>query len=56
VALGQAKRLLDASFNRDLPAQLAAEGEAGRICAATEDHKEGLAAANQRRAPKFVGR
>lgn len=56
VAIGEAKRLIDAAAARDLPQQLEAEQRAGEVCAASEDHREGLAAANARRAPKFVGR
>ena len=31
------------------------ETAAGKICAATKDHAEGLAAANERRPPRFIG-
>lgn len=56
VAQRQAKRLLNGAHERGLADQLAAELAAGRICAASEDHKEGLAAAVERREPVFKGR
>lgn len=56
VAQRQTKRLMDSADTRTLEQQLAEELVAGRLCAATEDHKEGLAAAVERREPKFVGR
>ena len=55
VAIAQTKRLLNNSNSRSLPDQQLAEVAAGKICGATRDHVEGLAAANERRAPKFVG-
>lgn len=56
VAIGLTKTLMQAAGGRSLAGQMAAEAAAGRLCAATEDHAEGLAAANARRAPVFVGR
>lgn len=56
IAIGHAKRLLETGQNRSFPEQLEEERKAGKICGATEDHKEGLAAANERREPRFVGR
>ena len=56
VAIGHAKRLLDGAHLRDLPDQLDEERRAGEACAATEDHREGLAAAGERREPVFRGR
>jgi 2-(1,2-epoxy-1,2-dihydrophenyl)acetyl-CoA isomerase len=56
VALGHAKRLMHEAPGRGFAEQLAAEAEAGRACAATEDHREGLRAAAERRAPVFKGR
>ncbi|QEX22436.1 enoyl-CoA hydratase [Hypericibacter adhaerens] len=56
VAQRQTKRLMDSAETRTLEQQLVEEMAAGKICAATEDHKEGLAAAVERREPKFVGR
>jgi 2-(1,2-epoxy-1,2-dihydrophenyl)acetyl-CoA isomerase len=55
VAIAQAKRLLNASYTRSLSDQQLEEAAAGKICGATKDHAEGLAAANERRAPRFVG-
>lgn len=56
VAIGLAKRLIDAAHRRSFAEQLEEEVQAGKICSKTEDHAEGLAAANERRAPRFVGR
>ncbi len=55
VAIGLAKKLMNASFTRSLAEQQIEEVAAGHICAATKDHAEGLAAANERRAPSFIG-
>jgi 2-(1,2-epoxy-1,2-dihydrophenyl)acetyl-CoA isomerase len=56
VAIGHAKRLLDASHGRTLAEQLHEEAKAGQLCALTEDHREALAAAAERREPRFAGR
>lgn len=56
VALGHAKRLMDEALGSSFADQLAAEAEAGRACAATEDHREALRAAVERRDPVFAGR
>jgi 2-(1,2-epoxy-1,2-dihydrophenyl)acetyl-CoA isomerase len=56
VATGLAKHLLDAAHRRTFAEQLSEEERAGKICAQTADHAEGLAAANEKRAPNFVGR
>jgi 2-(1,2-epoxy-1,2-dihydrophenyl)acetyl-CoA isomerase len=56
VAIGQAKRLLDDSHRRSLADQLEAERAAGSVCARTDDHREALAAAGERRQPVFRGR
>jgi 2-(1,2-epoxy-1,2-dihydrophenyl)acetyl-CoA isomerase len=56
VAIGHAKRLMHEAPGRSFADQLAAESEAGRACAATEDHREALRAAAERRAPVFAGR
>ena len=56
VAIGQAKRLLDDSPRRSLADQLQAERAAGLVCARTDDHREALAAAAERRRPVFRGR
>jgi 2-(1,2-epoxy-1,2-dihydrophenyl)acetyl-CoA isomerase len=56
VATGLAKHLIDQAHRRSFQEQLAEEQRAGKICANTADHAEGLAAANERRMPNFVGR
>lgn len=55
-ALGQLRRLLRGSVERDLPAQLAAEEAAFQACAATADFREGVDAFFARRKPAFQGR
>ena len=55
VAIAQTKRLLNSAFSRSLSDQQLEEVAAGKLCAPTQDHAEGLAAANERRAPRFVG-
>lgn len=56
VATGLAKQLIDAAHRRSLTEQLVEEQRAGRIAAQTADHREGLAAANEKRMPVFTGR
>lgn len=56
VAIGFTKQLIDSAHSRSLGEQQLAELRAGRVCAKTEDHAEGLLAANERRPPRFVGR
>jgi len=56
VAIGLAKALIDTAQSRTLAEQQIEEQRAGKICGATDDHAEGLAAANERRAPVFKGR
>jgi len=56
VATGLAKQLIETANQRSFAEQLAEEQNAGKICAKTADHAEGLAAANERRMPNFVGR
>jgi 2-(1,2-epoxy-1,2-dihydrophenyl)acetyl-CoA isomerase len=55
VAIALAKKLIDNAHGRTLAEQQLEEQAAGRICAATKDHAEGLAAANERREPRFIG-
>lgn len=55
VAIAQAKKLLNTAHTRSLSDQQLEEVAAGKICGQTQDHAEGLAAANERRAPKFIG-
>ncbi|RYF82428.1 MAG: enoyl-CoA hydratase [Comamonadaceae bacterium] len=56
VALGQLRRLMRGSFDRDLPAQLEAESQAFRHCAASADFKTGVDAFFDKRKPVFNGR
>jgi enoyl-CoA hydratase/carnithine racemase len=56
VAVGLAKRLVDASARPALSTTLELELAAQRVCVATEDVKEGVSAAAERRAPHFTGR
>ena len=56
IANGYAKLLIDTAHQRGFADQLVEERRLGRLCVTTEDHKEGLAAANERRAPRFTGR
>ena len=56
VATGLAKQLIESAHRRSLVEQLVEEQRAGKICARTADHVEGLAAANEKRLPKFIGR
>ncbi len=54
-AYGQMRRLLRTSFDRDLPAQLAAEAQAFDTCAHTQDLREGIEAFFAKRKPQFIG-
>lgn len=56
VALELAKRLLATSSQGSLEASLRNELVAARVCGATADHREGVAAVQERRAPRFLGR
>jgi len=55
-AYGLAKRLLHLSASVDLESGLFAESLAQSLLVGTEDHKEGVRAARERRAPSFTGR
>ncbi len=55
-ALGELRRLVRTSFDRDLRGQLEAEAQAFTRCAQTDDFREGTAAFFEKRAPKFQGR
>ena len=55
-AFGLAKRLLHLSASVDLESGLFAESLAQSLLVGTEDHKEGVRAARERRAPSFTGR
>ncbi|MBS0467395.1 MAG: enoyl-CoA hydratase/isomerase family protein [Proteobacteria bacterium] len=54
-AYGQMRRLLRTSFERDLPAQLAAEAKGFITCAHSADMREGLQAFLDKRKPNFTG-
>jgi len=56
VAVGLAKRLIDASARPALSTTLELEVLAQEQCVRTEDVREGVAAAVERRAPRWVGR
>jgi 2-(1,2-epoxy-1,2-dihydrophenyl)acetyl-CoA isomerase len=56
VALALAKRLLVASPDTDLVAQLRDEVHCIRVCFATQDVPEAMAAFREKRAPRFTGR
>jgi 2-(1,2-epoxy-1,2-dihydrophenyl)acetyl-CoA isomerase len=56
VAIAETKRLMETAVARDLRAQLAAEKAASERCYLTEDFKEAMAAAAEKRAPVFRGR
>jgi enoyl-CoA hydratase/carnithine racemase len=56
VAVGLAKRLVDASARPALSTTLELEVAAQEVCARTEDFAEGVRAAAERRAPRFRGR
>jgi 2-(1,2-epoxy-1,2-dihydrophenyl)acetyl-CoA isomerase len=56
VGLGLTKRLLNASLSSDLDSQLELEARLQAEAARTTDHVEGIAAFQQKRAPRFEGR
>jgi enoyl-CoA hydratase/carnithine racemase len=56
VAVGLAKRLMDASARPALSTTLEMEIAAQELCARTDDVREGIQAAAERRAPSFSGR
>ncbi len=55
VAYGHMRRLMRASFDRDLAAQLQAEGDSFAACARTDDLREGIEAFFGKRTPRFHG-
>ncbi len=55
-ALGLSKRLLNASFETDLPTSLENEGVSQSLATASADLVEGMAAFRERRDPEFRGR
>jgi methylglutaconyl-CoA hydratase len=56
LALGQAKRALDAGWDQDLAAGLALERQCYELLLDTQDRQEGLRAFAEKRAPKYQGR
>jgi enoyl-CoA hydratase/carnithine racemase len=56
LAVGLAKRLIDASARPALSTTLELEVAAQELCARSEDVREGVEAAAERRAPNFKGR
>ncbi len=56
VAVGLMKRLLNQSWNKSLEEVLEYEAQWQDIAAATEDHREGVAAFIEKRKPKFNGK
>lgn len=56
VAIGNTKRLLNASLGNAIEAQLQMEGELFGICAGSEDWAEGVTAFAEKRRPAFKGR
>ncbi|UUZ69727.1 enoyl-CoA hydratase-related protein [Polaromonas sp. P2-4] len=56
VALGHMRRLMRASFDRDLPTQLAAEAQAFAECARTADLSAGIEAFYAKQPAQFQGR
>jgi enoyl-CoA hydratase len=55
-AYGLSKRLLHLSASVDLKSGLFVESLAQSLLIGTEDHKEGVRAARERRRPSFTGR
>lgn len=56
LGLALTKKLMAASFDNDLEAQLAMEAECQKIGGQSEDYKEGVTAFLEKRAPEFKGR
>ena len=54
--LGYTKKLLSQSFNNSLEDQLSLEAETQALSAISEDHKEGIQAFLEKRAPQFTGK
>ena len=56
LSFGAAKRLLHLAADSDARSTMLAESLAQTALLATDDHREGLAAARDRREPEFTGR
>ena len=56
VAVGLAKRIMDAAAKPALASTLEQEVTVQQLCAESEDFREGTAAAAERRQPAFSGR
>jgi len=56
VAIGMTKRLLNASLNNGLEAQLSLEAQSFATCAASDDWVEGVTAFKEKRRPEFKGK
>lgn len=55
LAIGMAKENIHEHWTAYIEAALKSEERAGRICTETDDHREGLAAVNDKRTPQFLG-
>lgn len=55
IGLQQAKKAINAALDLDLRTGIAFEAEAYQTCLTTADRNEGLAAARERRVPRFTG-
>jgi len=55
-AIGMTKRLINAAWTNDLQTQLELEAQLQMLAMQTQDHREGLQAFFQKRAPSFLGR
>lgn len=55
IGLQQAKKAINAALDLDLRAGIAFEAEAYQTCLTTADRNEGLAAAREKRPPRFIG-
>lgn len=57
VAIGLAKEVIQSHLSESsIETALANEHRSAKICANTEDHREGMAASSEKREPRFVGR
>lgn len=56
LALASAKKLLNRSLDLDLGEALRSENEMQALCLDSEDHREGVAAFYEKRAPRFRGK